>query len=308
MTEYYLYHDESKEQGFWHAFLLVPVSFRDELAQLLKDSRHENRLQDMKLTFKDLRKEPHFRCAKTWFTLIVASLQNARSDKMAEYFWGSQFDGSGKKSGDYRKLDKIPGCKASILFFPQGPEVFSYCSDYPGQFAAAFKIGAKGIMNYLLPKENPSAINNVFIDGEKHFGARSLPKDRLLKNLQTETKEHVSIANTCVIEGYPSSLEDRLILNALDVFLGAFRYSAKVIPDNVSEQGILSRMDVAKQGNKLIEYLTTHPAGQRHSRFHRGVAMSEVRIDDGKFNFPPLALRMLPDSLGKQTDFWKPQP
>jgi hypothetical protein len=305
VTEYYLYHDESKEQGFWHAFLLVPVSFRNELGTLLTDSRQNHRLQRKKLSFKGLNKDPHFRCAKTWFTLFVASLQNARPEKMVEYFWGTLFDGSGKKSGEYRRLERIPGCKASILYFPQGQEVFSYCSDYPGQFAAAFKMGAKGIMNHLLPQEEPSQISKVFIDGEKHFGVRPLPKDRLLKNLQAETQEHISIADRCAIEGHEMEDQDRLILDAVDLFLGAFRYTAKIIPEHVSEQGVLSRMDIAKQGNDLVDYLNRHPAGKKPSRFFRGIAMSEARIDNGTFRFSPLSLRMLPESQGIQGDLFE---
>ncbi len=31
--EYELYHDESKEEGFWHGMLLVPVAHKGKLAE-----------------------------------------------------------------------------------------------------------------------------------------------------------------------------------------------------------------------------------------------------------------------------------
>ena len=34
--EYELYHDESKENGYWHGMLLVPVTKKSELVALLE--------------------------------------------------------------------------------------------------------------------------------------------------------------------------------------------------------------------------------------------------------------------------------
>lgn len=307
MKEYYLYHDESKEQGFWHGFLLVPVEFRDELAGLLDGARQNNRLQKIKMSFKNISKPPHFVCAKTWFTLLLAALQNERPRKMVEFFWGSEFGDKGEKAGKYRTFSTPPGCKASMFYFPQGAKAFTYSSDYTGQFASAFKVGAKHLLNTLLPPQEPCIVRSIFIDGEEHFKPRSLPKEKLLDKLKSESKSHISFADDCTVNGVCVPEKDRLILDALDVFLGAFRYSAKVISENATEQGILNRMDISKQGNKLIKYMERHPAGKINSRFYRGIAMSEAVIESGAFHFNPLSLRMIPCSQGVQEDFYKGQ-
>ncbi len=54
-TEYIVYHDESKEPGFWHIFLFVPVASRAELIAAPEEAWRNSRFKGQHRHYSDLR-------------------------------------------------------------------------------------------------------------------------------------------------------------------------------------------------------------------------------------------------------------
>ena len=57
--DYELYHDESKEGGFWHGMLLVPIVKKHTLLNLLSQAR-ENTNYSEPISIKQVRKQGGF--------------------------------------------------------------------------------------------------------------------------------------------------------------------------------------------------------------------------------------------------------
>ena len=77
--DYELYHDESKELGYWHGMLMVPVHTRSILLEYLSASR-DNTGYRYPLSLKKVRKPrgPKYECAQGWAQLGVVSLVSRR--------------------------------------------------------------------------------------------------------------------------------------------------------------------------------------------------------------------------------------
>lgn len=291
MTSYYLYHDECKEAGFWHAYLLVPQSFRELLASTLRKARQEHRLQAKRLSFKSLSKDAHYSCARSYFTIVAAALQQQKPNNMFPFYSGRGGTRNGSHS-HYSTFDDPPGCKATVLYFPQGLQAFTHCEgDVVKQIEVSFRIGAKSLINYLLNSSSSSELIMCYLDGEKHYRGR-LRKKQTLRVLEDSSKGHIRIQPDCEIHGEGLEGDDRIILDALDIFLGAIRYRAGIIPEKVSDGGKMRRLNIAKDSEKHVEYLSRHAAGKRNSRFYRGLSLSEARIDNNEFNFSELTARI----------------
>ena len=65
MGTYYLYHDESKENGYWHGILLVPVKAKAILFDYLEQAR-KNTSYFGEIGLKRVKKEASkvYRCAQ----------------------------------------------------------------------------------------------------------------------------------------------------------------------------------------------------------------------------------------------------
>ena len=73
--DYELYHDESKEYGYWHGMLLVPVDTKSKLIAYLETARNNyNYYQPISL--KNIRKESgqKFGLVRTWLSIALQSM------------------------------------------------------------------------------------------------------------------------------------------------------------------------------------------------------------------------------------------
>jgi hypothetical protein len=82
---YDIYHDESKERGYWHGFLFVPGTARKLLLDLLKSARtvtgYPHEVHYVNLGAKT---KPHYETAiiaEAWTSIGVAALQQQKLKK-----------------------------------------------------------------------------------------------------------------------------------------------------------------------------------------------------------------------------------
>ena len=71
--DYEIYHDESKEHGYWHGVLLVPTATKPLIIQHLKQVRDRTKHQEP-LCIKNVRSFGKvFNCAEAWLDFGIGS-------------------------------------------------------------------------------------------------------------------------------------------------------------------------------------------------------------------------------------------
>src|SRR5579859_6977825 len=93
---YDLYHDESKEAGYWHGILLVPQETRYKLLDSLALIRDRTKYaQPICLKGLDRTTGPRYRCTRGWISLGVAALIQKLKGRPYPYYTGDdrQFAG-----------------------------------------------------------------------------------------------------------------------------------------------------------------------------------------------------------------------
>jgi hypothetical protein len=72
--EYDVYHDESKQAGYWHGILFVPRASRAKILEYITTLRKETKC-DLPLSLKEVASYgPRFQCSRAAVQLAVAAL------------------------------------------------------------------------------------------------------------------------------------------------------------------------------------------------------------------------------------------
>ncbi|MEN8255198.1 MAG: hypothetical protein ABFR33_06985 [Verrucomicrobiota bacterium] len=143
----------------------------------------------------------------------------------------------------------------------------------------------KGGAHYLFSPDTPCCIEGVWLDREKHY-QRPLEKEMLLSRLRSETRDYVSLSNSCRIEGEDVPETERLILDAADILLGSFRHA--------HAHGSSGRSNAKKRKYKLTQVTVdllkkmNRGDGMRNSRFLKGYSFSQAQLVNDRWEFSPL--------------------
>ncbi len=113
--EYDIYHDESKEDSFWHVFLFVPKLLREELISKLKVAREV--FSGEELSFKDLGSDTSFFCAKCFLSIACSAFQQKIKSQLEPFLVGKT-EYSSKQKGVKPLIDTfsdVPRLKIGIF-------------------------------------------------------------------------------------------------------------------------------------------------------------------------------------------------
>ncbi len=287
MREYAVFHDESKEDAYWHVFFWVPLDFIDELVDCLRVSQNRSGYRGKQLSYKRLGVSPtKHRCAHYWLTVLKASLHNQKPHHLADFDMGRALDRAKRKWRPfYRRFSRMPCCKVNVFYLPNGHEDLDLCKDETARIETTFRMGLKGGAHYLFSEDIPCQISNIWLDREKHY-QRPLEKEKLLGRLRNETRDYVSLADGCRIEGEGVPDAERLILDAVDVLLGSFRH-AHFHGRSDSSKAKVRKYKLTQVIMDLLKKLNRGD-GMRNSRFFKGYSFSQAKLVSGRWEFSPL--------------------
>ena len=299
MGTYYLYHDESKENGYWHGILLVPVKAKAILFDYLEQAR-KNTSYFGEIGLKRVKKEASkvYRCAQAWLQIGVAALIQDLKGKPYPLYLGRCV--KGKK--EYALFEQP--IKAKFILFRERDNFRNMTGhkDYGSKVETTFRMGLKGGLHRLGSPQNPIRIEALHFDGHEHY-QRHLDQDRILGRLYG-LRDYCGLnAGFEVIDDRTSNhtktqsqaYEDCQLLQLTDVLVGSFR---TVLGSPTRE----IHRDFAHPVKILVDKYQQGAARMKRSRWKDGFCISQCYLEDGVWQFE--AIGDSSNAVAKQQDLF----
>lgn len=279
--QYELYHDESKENGYWHGMLLVPVNQKRILVEYLKQARNNTSYQHPIGIKKVKRKGRVFNCAGAWIHIGVASLISKQQGLPLPISTGELLHG--KKQ--YNKFNHLIGAKFIVFRETDNHLKMENHTDYGSKVETTFRMGLKGGLHFLGDKQHTIEIVKMHFDGHEHY-ARHLDKSRIVDRL-SGLREYCSISDVeDLIDDRTSNhqqkerqlYEDCQLLQLTDLLVGSFR---TILGEATRE----IHLSLASPVKRIIERYQQGYARMRNSRWNNSFCISQCSLVDGTWQF-----------------------
>ena len=278
---YYLYHDESKVEGYWHGILLIPEDKKSTVTALLDEVR-ANTQYNSEIGIKKVkdRSGKVFGCAQGFLNVGVYSLISDLKGK--KYV----LDLRGKNKGRYtydKEVDDVIGAKVIIY---RERDHLTKIDNYPDPCSIVETIkrfAIKAGLHYFGNDDSPIKITKMFFDGHQHHG-RNIDKNRLvarMKNLRDYASIHDHeelIDDRQSNHDKPNSLDydDCQLIQLTDLLVGAFRTSYGY-SNNLTHKKITRLTTV----NELVKKIGMGYKRMQNSRWHNSILTGQCFYTEG---------------------------
>jgi hypothetical protein len=294
--DYELYHDESREEGYWHGILLVPVSKKQTLVSYLGAVR-ENVRYPHPVGIKKVKNPGRiYTCAECWVQIGVLSLISVHKGPPLGVFLGNRV--KGKKQ--YNQFTETIGCKFIVFREIDDHAKMSDRLDYGGKVETTFRIGLKGGLHFLGSDKEPIRIEKMHFDGHKHY-CRHVDRDRIVGRL-TGLRQYCSVADYLDLVDDRSSDHTRVdcqkyadcqLLQLTDLLVGCFR-TALIGPTRAIHT------EIARPVKAIVGRYSKGYARMRNSRWRDSFCMSQSYLESGQWQFETIECQ--PDLRGLQME------
>jgi len=294
MIEVYdIYHDESREESYWHGFLFVPRSKKEYLLDLLDRARknigfyEEISYKDIRKTDRPARKRPSL--IESWTSVALAALQQQKLLNLP-----IPFHLGGKPKEYIARLDELIKCKFVIFKEKDKHQKMFHGMSGLECIETTFRMGIKGGIHRLFNEENPIIVGNVFIDGNKHYireFGRSFDVKRSLRRFAIERRSYVEFlkdsklipqhSNHKMIKPYQKT-EDSHLLQLCDILIGGTRFHS-FCPDSCN-----IKYRISLPCRELLSREQNNYYRMRQSRFFNGFALNEAWLENDEWKFVSL--------------------
>lgn len=283
MTEYDIYYDESKEDGYWHGILLVPINARSDLVDYLRKSRQQcpfqYRLHFSKLAHSESPNSTRSKLTESFISIGCGILQQAKFDKNLPK----------AKIGLTAKI--IEPIKAKFVVYRV---IFDASEKYNGYrnnlIERTLKSALKSSLHYLFDKDVPIKINRVVFEGEELQGLSDV---NILTNLSWQVRDNVKELPSKFITQSSNhqklkdgqDVNDSYILQLCDSLLGATRF----LVVNDSESSVKRKVSLPMK--ELLKYANQPYPRMKQSRYFRGFSLAQAEMKDEVWFFDDLKLK-----------------
>lgn len=294
---YDIYHDECKDAGYWHGFLFVPRTSREELLELMARAR-ENVGYHHRLHYVSIGQatKPHhekYMVAEAWTSIGCAALQQHKIDKSPPIVLLGKHPRT-KTAPEYRVLTRLLRCKF-VLLRERDTHKKMYASMTQLEcIETTFRMAMKGGVHKLFNDAEQIQIGNVFIDGdEQYIGAfgRTFGVDRTLRRFAPESRNYVSFVDGPKLIPQRSDHtkieksqdpENSQLLQLCDVLIGGFRFHTCIADRNHP------RFNISLPCKTLLDYEQENRARMAQSRYYNGFSLQQTWIENDEWRFAPL--------------------
>lgn len=274
--KYEIWHDESKEGGYYHGILFVPVDKRNRIIELLKLIRDKyGYSHDANIKFAGcLGKTKLGRFISnnlSLFSHIIKTSIKTRTgiccaDGKEKYF---------KNYSNFLNINEFFGCYFGLLKIEDNLASLQ-CDTYAKKIELTFNFILKGCGHGMF-KDNPIEIVKFYFDGyEHHLGGIDL------NNIaRGKFREYCKIADNIGIDSKKVSErkdDTRLMINFIDYIIGAWRSLLNKERDNNNVLSPISGLHDRLMENKIFS--------NKNSEWYRSISLSELCVDDDKIRFP----------------------
>jgi hypothetical protein len=276
--DYELYHDESKQGGYWHGMLLVPTDTKNALLDLLAISR-ENANYKKPVGIKKVNNAgKKSDCVEAWIHLGVAATISRPEKARLEGFIGKVV--AGRRI--YEFTDTYIGAKFVLFRDVDGHSSMNGHVDHGSKVETTMRMGLKGGLHLLGQVDHPVNVIRLHFDGWEHH-QRHISAERIVGRMHG-LRPYCTVAEE--IDDRPSNHEragcqnygDCQLLQLTDVLIGAFRSAYGVCTNE-------HQVRFATIVKPIVERHRQGPARMRNSRWRGGFAMSQCQLVDGNWSF-----------------------
>jgi hypothetical protein len=304
--DYELYHDESKEHGYWHGILLVPTATKSIIINHLKQVRlylgYEHPLRFTRIDAINRK----FDCSEAWIDFAIGSMITKFNFKRPHRIYtGEKVQGQKQ----YAIFDDIIGRNPLglkfILFRDRDQFRNMYESmEYASKVETSFITATKGGLHYLFSEDNHARIVRIHFDGHDHLN-RNVDPNRIVDCLKG-LRNYCYLKEDCPIDDETSDhrkddsqgYDDCQLLQLTDLFVGSFRTAFGFL----GQGKIQAQIVLAQPVKELVKRYKEGYARMQNSRWRNSFCMSDSFIENGKWEFQDLEYA---DSLKKrQLNLW----
>lgn len=293
MTDIYdIYHDESREESYWHGFLFVPRVNRDYLLSLLRQSRDGLKWYDF-LSFKDIKRKKKLstkaQLVKSWISIALASLQQQKPVSIP-----TQFFICDRPRKYFFKLDKLIKCKFVVFKERDNHKKMFQGLNKMKKIEITLRMGFKGGIHRLFNEKNPIKIGNFVVDKfSDDLKLSNILKD-FAKHIIKYKRNYVSFTDNSKIIlqksdhrkiGLKQNPEDSQFLQLCDILLGGIRFHS-YCPEFENK-----KYDISFPCRALLTRDRSNFFRMIESRFSNGFLLSKCWLENGKWQFKPLELK-----------------
>jgi hypothetical protein len=286
--DYELYHDESKENGYWHGILLVPVATKSSFLNCLKYIREQVGYEDP-ISLKNVKTENRiFGCAEAWVQFAVGAMIGTHKKIPYPILFKKELNG---KLG-YCSYDDVVGflIGAKYILFRERDNLkrMSDMLDYGGKVETTARMGIKGGINFLGSEEAPINVVKIHFDGYEHYG-RTLDENRIFQRMDglkkyctfdQDIKYIIDERTSDHKKEHSQPYEDCQFLQLTDLLVGSFRVA---LGYRTNSKGLHEK--IAEPVKYLIDKYNKGYARMQNSRWKNSFCMSECYLDNGQWVF-----------------------
>lgn len=291
-----IYHDECKEDGYWHGFLFVPRATRAELLALLHRARklteYGGHLHYVKIGKETKRHHKKYLLAEAWTSVGCNALQQQKLQKYPIRVLLGRNPQRGAQA-EYHHVASLLKCRF-VLFRERDNHKTMYEGMTPRhRVETTFRMALKGGVHKLFSDSDRITIGNVFLDGDEQY----FTVERTLLRLQYECRDHVSFAPDGQMIPQRSNhsqiapnqhQDDSHLLQLCEVLIGGFRFHS------CCGDRRHPRYEMSFHCKVLLDHEHNNSARMSESRYFKGFSLADAWLENGEWNFAPLTTKITP--------------
>jgi hypothetical protein len=286
MIDVSVYHDESKEGGYWHGLLIVPNTSRADLLGWLSEARRRSKYSDP-LGIKNCNpsKTRRIACVSSWISAGVGSL--LRHGTIPVDLGPVLEPGRGHRREPFLSPRPL-NVKFGALHSPDG--FASMGGPWTDLVETTLRIALKGLLHYQdLSSAEPLNIKSLILDGNRHYN-RSLDEARVLGRLRGQLRSSITIADDARIVPLssdhrcePAAYGESQLLQLADCLIGGVRLLATDPSHHLVARGCLAPL------RAIMDRFGAGTARMLNSRFGTNFTANSFGLTpEGEFEFSPV--------------------
>jgi len=280
--KYEVWHDESKEGGYHHGLLFIPVDKKEEIIKLLKKIRKEYNIEynhDFKFA-GSLKKKFNSQVINN-FLSVFAHIIKCRINYKKNIYPIKILKNNGPYRGGVEtilELEELFECKFALLRIKDNMNSM-YFDTYAKKVETTFRFVLKSCCHSMFNNENPIEIIKFYFDGDEHHG-KKIDISNLIKG---EVKEHIKINKNIDIDSRQINQRDddtKILMNFVDNIIGSCR---SILNDESDENNAL--FPLREIHERLKDNLLIL---NENSEWYKSISFSDLVIENENISFPDI--------------------
>lgn len=289
LITYDIFHDECKEDGFWHCFIFIPRNKQGKLYSLLKIARnylkYKSFIHFSSISRKAKTNHTKVRLIRSWISILLYSIQQQKIS--ANLYLGHK-----SNSAKYRKIiGKNKKIGARLVIFRENENLKDMYEDldYTNKIEITFRMGLKGGAHFLFNEEKVK-IGKIYIDCCENVYKKNFNSYNMLTKFEIESKDNIYFEEDSSI--IPVSKKQYKIFDPVsefmqlaDIAVGGFRTQQKKM------KNFKARFYATKPFKVLLDKKVEIKKRMQNSRYYNGFTFSDANIVNGKWVFKNIKIR-----------------